>query len=307
MRKLDNIDIRLLRVFVALVESGGFGAAQIVLNLSPSTLSTHLSDLEKRIGGQLCIRGRNSLRLTDLGQATFDAAKILFGNLEDFRHRIATASGLLSGRLRIGIVDGVVTSSGLSLQNIIRRMLKPDFDVIIDVDQATPLELEQAVASGARDIAIGPFLQRAPGVIYEAIYSEPHYLYCGEGNELFSLPDTAITAEMVQRAPFSVRSYRQLDDLYRIGSPKFSASVLHMEAQAMLILSGHFIGFLPDHLAAPFVNERQMRKIKPYSYFFSSQHHLVYKQQDKNRPLIQAFIAAVRAQVNGSEPDAIVD
>jgi DNA-binding transcriptional LysR family regulator len=296
MRKLDNIDIRLLRVFVTLIESGGFGSAQIVLNLSPSTLSTHLSDLEKKIGGQLCIRGRNSLRLTDLGQATFDAAKILFGNLEDFRHHITAASGLLAGRLRIGIVDGVITSPTLGLQNAIRQMLKPGFDVIIDIDQATPLELEQAVANGGRDIAIGPFLQRAPGVIYEPIYSEPHFLYCGQGHELFGLPDDDISVDMVQRALFSVRSYRQLDDMYRIGSPKFSASVLQMEAQAMLILSGHFVGFLPEHVAAPFVAAGQMCRVKPGSYCFSSLHHLVYKQQDKDRPLIQAFVSAVKTQ-----------
>jgi len=301
MRKLDNIDIRLLRVFVTLIESGGFGPAQIALNLSPSTLSTHLSDLEKRVGGRLCVRGRNSLRLTDLGQATFEAAKTLFGNLEDFRHRIAAASGLLAGRLRIGIVDGVVTSSKLGLQNIIRRMLRPDFDVIIDVVQATPLELEQAVANGDRDIAIGPFLQRAPGIMYEPIYAEPHYLYCGIGHDLYSRPNDSITSEIVQKALFSVRSYRQLDDLYRIGSPKFSASVLQMEAQAMLILSGHFIGFLPEHLAAPFVASAQMRRIKPDSYFFSSQHHVIYKQHDKNRPLVQAFLCAVQAQTGESD------
>jgi LysR family transcriptional regulator, transcriptional activator for bauABCD operon len=299
MRKLDNIDIRLLRVFIILIESGGFGPAQIVLNLSPSTLSTHLSDLEKKVGGQLCIRGRNSLRLTELGQATFDAAKILFGNLEDFRHRIAAASGLLAGRLRIGIVDGVVTSSTLGLQEIIRRMLKPEFDVIIDIVQATPLELEQAVANGSRDVAIGPFMQRAPGAIYEPVFDEPHYLYCGTGHELFAMDSEEVTEEVVQRAQFSVRSYRQLDDMYRIGTPKFSASVLQMEAQAMVILSGRFIGFLPEHFALQFVKEGRMRAVKPLTYFFSSQHQVVYKEQDRDRPLIQAFVAAVKAHIGG--------
>ena len=58
MRRLDTIDLRLLRVFIALVDSDGFAGAQIALNLSQSTLSTHLADLEKRIGGALCVRGR---------------------------------------------------------------------------------------------------------------------------------------------------------------------------------------------------------------------------------------------------------
>ena len=66
MRRLDNIDLRLLRVFVVLADAGGFAQAQITLNLSQSTLSTHLAELEKRIGGQLCLRGRNRFRRTGL-------------------------------------------------------------------------------------------------------------------------------------------------------------------------------------------------------------------------------------------------
>lgn len=174
-------------------------------------------------------------------------------------------------------------------------MLEPDFEVVIDVTQGTPLEIEQAVADGRRDIAVGPFLKRAPGVVYEPIYSEPHYLYCGYGHELFGLSDEAISAEMVQRSHFSVRSYRQLDDMYRIGSPRFSASVLQMEAQAMIILSGRFIGFLPEHVAVPFVQTKRMRRIKPSSYFFSSEHQVIYKHRDKDRPLVQAFVNAIKA------------
>lgn len=34
MRRLDNIDLRLLRVFVVLADAGGFSEAQITLNLS---------------------------------------------------------------------------------------------------------------------------------------------------------------------------------------------------------------------------------------------------------------------------------
>jgi hypothetical protein len=43
VRRLDNIDLRLLRVFATLVEAGSFADAQIALNLSQPTLSTHLA------------------------------------------------------------------------------------------------------------------------------------------------------------------------------------------------------------------------------------------------------------------------
>ena len=93
MRRLDNIDIRLLRIFVTLADCGGFADAQITLNLSQPTLSTHLAELEKRIGAQLCHRGRKQFRLTEVGQATYDAAQKLFRDLDDFGHRISAASG----------------------------------------------------------------------------------------------------------------------------------------------------------------------------------------------------------------------
>src|SRR3954471_16034900 len=55
---LGNIDLKQIHAFLTVVESGGFGAAQGVLNVSPSRLSTMISDLERRLGMRLCQRGR---------------------------------------------------------------------------------------------------------------------------------------------------------------------------------------------------------------------------------------------------------
>lgn len=302
MRRLDNIDLRLLRVFVALVDAGGFAGAQIVLNLSQSTLSTHLSDLEKRIGGQLCLRGRRAFRLTDIGRATYDAAQKLFADIDEFGHRIGAASGRLTGRLKVGVVDGVVTSRALGLQRALNRLLDPDFDVFVDLMQATPQELEQAVADGRRDVVVGPFSQKAPGVLYRPAYREPHLLYCGRDHPLFALPDAAIARADIERARLSVRGYRQLDDLHRIGHPKAAGSALQMEAQAMLILSGRFIGFLPCHVADPWVAGGTMRAVQPERYAFSSQHHLAFRRADADRPLVRAFADAFAKAA--AEPEA---
>ena len=115
MRRLDNIDLRLLRVFVTLAEAGGFAEAQIILNLSSSTLSTHLASLERIVGGQLCERGRGGFRLTDFGQTTYQAAKQLFSDVDAFQASLGRDRGKLVGRLRFGIVDEnrSVESAGL--------------------------------------------------------------------------------------------------------------------------------------------------------------------------------------------------
>lgn len=290
MRRLDNIDIRLLRVFVALVDANGFADAQVALNLSQPTLSTHLAELEKRVGGQLCRRGRQQFRLTELGHATYDAAMKLFRDLDDFIQRVSAASGTLAGRLRIGCSDGTVTSEYLGIQRAIGKFMQQGSDVFVDLVLGTPAELEHHLASGERDIIIGPFSQRASGVNYRSFFSEPHNLYCGRQHELFQRTDASIEQRDIEAARFSVRSYRHFDDLYLVGHPRASASVIDMEAQLMLILSGAFIGFLPCHFAKPWIESGDLRPLLPRKYSFSSQHKIAYRRESATSPLVAAFL-----------------
>ena len=55
---MSQVDIRLLNVFLTVVDCGGFTPAQIALNVSQSTLSSHMSALEARLDMRLCERGR---------------------------------------------------------------------------------------------------------------------------------------------------------------------------------------------------------------------------------------------------------
>ena len=140
---------------------------------------------------------------------------------------------------------------------------------------------------------IGPLTQKAPGVVYQPFHEEPHYLYCGKGHPLFARRDSTIDQAAIDAARFSVRGYRQFDDLYRVGHPRAGAFIVDMEAQLMLLLSGQFIGFLPDHLADRWVRDKQLRAIKPRTYWFNSLHNIAYRQSDAERPLIQAFLKSL--------------
>ena len=293
MRHLDNIDLRLLRIFVVLADAGGFADAQITLNLSQSTLSTHLSQLEKRIGAQLCLRGRRKFQLTDIGQATYDAARKLFADIDSFQSHISTASGGVTGRLKIGLSDGVFASPYLGLQKVIQRLMRPGFDVFVDLFLGIPSELERRLTDGDRDIVIGPLTQKAPGIIYQPFYEEAHFLYCADGHPLFDKPDSAIEKQDINNSRFAVRSYRHFDDLYRVNHPRAGASVVQMEAQLMLILSGRFIGFLPAHLAEQWEKKKSLRAVKPKTYCFNSLHNIAYRESDADRPLIRAFLESL--------------
>lgn len=296
MRRLDNIDLRLLRVFLALAEAGSFSGAQIALNLSQSTLSTHIASLERALGGALCLRGRRGFRLTPFGESTLRAARDLFDDIDKFQNRISHSSSQLIGRLSIGIVDGVITNPKLALQGSIQRTIAAAPEVYVDLRLGTPQELEQWVAEGNRDVVIGPFAQHGPGVVYVPLHLEAQVLYCGHLHPLFK--KDKITVQDIETSLISVRGYRQLEDLYRVNHPRASASVIHMEAQAMLILSGQYIGFLPRHMGDEFAEQGQMRAMRPQTYQFASQHFAAYRRSEADQPLIKIFLRELRAQAS---------
>jgi DNA-binding transcriptional LysR family regulator len=296
MRRLDNIDLRLLRVFVAIVEAGGFADAQITLNLSSSTLSTHLASLERIVGGQLCERGRGGFRLTAFGHSTYTAAKQLFADIDTFQSSIGRDRRQLVGRLRIGIVDGVVTYPQLGLQTALHAFASYADGVFIDLILGTPNELEHAMSEGRRDLVVGPFSQKAPGLSYVPLCREAQGLYCGSQHPLFDAPAQAVTREAIEASMFSVRGYRHLEDLYRVEHPRASASVIHMEAQTMLILSGRFIGFLPCHIGEHWAGRGRMRRLRPELYSFESQHFAAVRRSDGDQPLVQSFLRELKQQ-----------
>jgi hypothetical protein len=56
--QLHDPDLHLLRLFVTVVQAGGFSAAQGVLGLSQPSISQQMAKLETRLGYRLCSRGK---------------------------------------------------------------------------------------------------------------------------------------------------------------------------------------------------------------------------------------------------------
>jgi DNA-binding transcriptional LysR family regulator len=138
--------------------------------------------------------------------------------------------------------------------------------------------------------------QKVPGLTYLPIYREPHALYCGRPHPLFKVPDDRLDRGAIEEASFAVRGYQHFDDLYRANHPRPSGTVMHMEAQVMMILSGNFIGFLPCHIGDDWVGRGLMRPLKPKTYNFASSHFVVTRSVDEQRALVQSFVREIKRQ-----------
>lgn len=288
-------DLNLLRVFAAVVECGGFSAAQLALGRPQSTLSSQMAALEAQLGERLCHRGRGGFRLTPAGQAAYEATGRLFASLAQFQRDMAGLRTRLTGELRVGIVDQVATNPANRFADAVRRFKARDGSVVLNVTVQAPPRLEQEVAAGRLDLAIAPFFQHVAGLDYEALFEEPQGLYCGAGHALFDLaPDVPLPAlngaEHVQR-----RYMAGLGVVPRHPRLAPTAMADNLEAIAMLVLSGRFVGYLPDHAAAAWVAQDRMRVIRPAELGYIS-HFEVASQQREPRPApLAAFLDDMRA------------
>lgn len=292
--QISDLDLGLLRVFVAVVRSGGFSAARTELNVGQPTISNKIADLELRLGMRLCDRGRGGFRLTVEGQRVYQAANSLFASLEDFRAEIGTLRGRLVGELHIGVADATVTNGQLKLNEIIAGFKRKAPDVHLHLHTASATELELGLVENQLHVAIGPLQRRRRELIYTPVLIEQQTLYCGRSHALFSRAPDRVQLVELGAVEFVGRDYLANWQAPQGIHFRATATTGHMEATTQLILSGTHIGYLPEHYANPWVATEQLRPILPGVLSYGSAFSMVRRRSGNTAALIE-FIKEFRS------------
>lgn len=256
---LSASDIRALRVFRSVVEHGGFCGAQLALSMSQSTISFQINALEQRLGFSLCQRGRRGFALTDRGSAVYEYSHSLTSALSSFEQQLGQLRSRATGLLRVGIVDATVTDSSLGIHEVIDRFFRKASEVDLRITIGSPEQLVADLAKGAIDCAISPKIKLLPGYSQTEFHHEVHSLYCSERHPLYERK--SVTKDDVEASQVVVRPYANKTELQHIPNAKVGAYASNVEAQAMYILSGHFIGYLPDHMATSFAEKKRLKPL----------------------------------------------
>lgn len=259
--QLAEADLRLLRIFVAIVESGGLAAAELRLNIGRSVISRHLKDLEARLGVRLCQRGRAGFALTDEGVTVLDATRRLLAQVEGFRREVASLHSGMRGDFHLAVFDKFATNPECRLAECIAGLVDDAPALRVDVHVCSTSEIEKGLLEGRFQLGIHPFHRASQSLLTEPLFAEQMSVYAAPGHALLAngaVPDDAA----MRNADFVGLGYHSpnMEHFWRVGLAP-AARAHDQEATVLLLLSGRYLGFLPDHYAAGFVAAGQLVRL----------------------------------------------
>ena len=154
-------DLRRLRAFHAVAQSGSFSAAGLELGYAQSVVSHHVAALEREFGLTLVDRATRPVRLTHAGERLLHHAEPLLGHVTAAEDELRAIAGLQRGTLRIG---AFLSASNSFLPAALSRFEKEHPEVEVTFEQLEEPAALRRIRSGDLDLAV---VWRIPG------FSEP--------------------------------------------------------------------------------------------------------------------------------------
>jgi DNA-binding transcriptional LysR family regulator len=96
-----SVDIRSMRLFVAVLEMGNFSQVARRENMSPSSVSRIIQQLESELGAQLLYRNTRAIVATEVGRQYGQTFRAMLSELDETTRRVHEREGSPGGLVRI--------------------------------------------------------------------------------------------------------------------------------------------------------------------------------------------------------------
>ena len=145
------MEIRQLRAFVAIAESGTFTAGAVRVHVTQAAISMQIRQLETEIGAKVFVRAPRHVILTEAGEQLLRRARHILREHDAAVDEIAELAGAERGRLRIGSASAMVLSE--QLPAILKELRKQHPAAEISVISGTSEVLVDQILGGEVDVA----------------------------------------------------------------------------------------------------------------------------------------------------------
>lgn len=130
---VGSADLDAVRVFVQVVQAGGFSAAARRLDMPKSTVSRRVAELETQLGARLLQRTTRSLALTDVGAAYYARVERALSELSDAERAVAQLHDAPRGVLHVSVPPDLAHLMMAEVAGAYQRAY-PEVSLVLDVD-----------------------------------------------------------------------------------------------------------------------------------------------------------------------------
>jgi DNA-binding transcriptional LysR family regulator len=238
------VEVTLLRTLVAVAETKSFTLAAGQLGLSQSTVSQHISRLEKRTGRRLLSRDTHSVALTPTGDAILPFARQALEANERINGYLAGSN--LRGHIRFGASEDFVFSA---LPEILAEFTKRHSAIDLELTVGLSGMLYEKYDAGDLDLI---FVKRRRGDERGQLAWREDLAWIGRPG-VYPVPDAPLP--LVLFPPPSVTRARALEALglakrsWRVACTSASLSGVRAAAMAGLGIAAHSARLIPPGLA----------------------------------------------------------
>jgi DNA-binding transcriptional LysR family regulator len=260
MKRLHDVDLKHLRIFAVVVESGGFTAAENSLNINCSTISKSMSDLETRLGVTLCKRGRSGFELTAEGEKLYQSINKLFSAVGTYMDEVDSLDKKGQRILRIAVVDNTTLDPNCPLVGGLRQLQIEDPNVIIDLQIMTPNEITLNLLKEELDLGITLIHRKVTGLRTTHLYNEQVAPYVATEHEAL-WRQSKLAMSDIKNLRLTTYTHREPSLLMTSDDSSHFYFSHQMEGVLILILSGNHVGMLPSFYAQHWVETGEIKKL----------------------------------------------
>ncbi|EEI5187749.1 tricarballylate utilization LysR family transcriptional regulator TcuR, partial [Salmonella enterica] len=194
------MELRQLRYFVRIIETGSMGSAAQDLDIGVSALSQQMSRLENELAIRLLQRTSRGVTPTNAGLAFYSQAQLALRHADDAI--LAAREARLSGHVSVGMAPSTASILGIPF---IHAMQENYADVRLHVVESLSGNLERMINTRQIDLAV--VFQKDKILRWSArpILEEQLFLI-GSHALLAALPDNPITPEQLTGIPLIMPS-----------------------------------------------------------------------------------------------------
>ncbi|MDF2179327.1 LysR family transcriptional regulator [Aliiglaciecola sp. CAU 1673] len=251
LNRLQESDIKLLRVFYAVASCNGFTAAEPVLRMQRPNISAAIKKLEERLDLVLCHRGRGGFQMTKEGEVVFQETKRIFNSFDNFVFNLKSLHDDFSGHITLVMMANLPDALILAISKAVKSTMQKFEDIHFNIQTRLYNEVEHVALSGECHLVVSSYdMVKPESLVFHSLgVSNMGRLYCHESHPLAKYQDAL--PEKVRLEDYSsigitgMSSANYIGENQRMAIHTFSDS---FESCLSAVLTGNYLGLLPDNM-----------------------------------------------------------